>query len=103
MDPQRPACAYCSDLYTERDHLRPLVVRQRPTGYISEIANLVPACGKCNQSKGNKPWRGWILSDAPRSPKSRQVADLESKIARLEAYKGWRDVTPLEFEQIIGV
>lgn len=101
IDPQYPVCAYCSDPYTEWDHLRPLVVQQRPTGYISEIANLVPACGKCNQSKGNKPWRSWILSDAPRSPKSRQVTGIEGKIARLEAYEEWRDVTPLDFEQII--
>jgi len=47
-------CAYCGDVSTEWDHLRPLVVNRRPTGYISEIGNLVPACGKCNQSKGNK-------------------------------------------------
>lgn len=46
-------CAYCGDPQTEWDHLRPLVVDKQPTGYISEIHNLVPACGKCNQSKGN--------------------------------------------------
>jgi hypothetical protein len=102
MDPQRPACAYSGDTYTEWAHLRPLVMQQRSTGCISEIANLVPACGECNQSKGNKPWRGWILSDAPRSPKSPQVTALEGKIVRLEAYEAWRDVTPLDFEQIIG-
>jgi 5-methylcytosine-specific restriction endonuclease McrA len=55
MDPRRPACAYCSDPYTERDHLRPLVVQHRPTGYVSESADLVLACGNCNQSKGNNP------------------------------------------------
>ena len=49
---------------TEWDHMRPLVLNHRPTGYISEIANLVPACGKCNQSKGNQPWRDWMLSSA---------------------------------------
>ncbi len=63
----RPACAYCGDLHTEWDHLRPLVIDRRPTGYISEIDNLVPACGKCNQSKGNKPWKTWILGPAQRS------------------------------------
>ena len=50
-------CAYCGDKASDWDHLRPLVVKRRPTGFISEIANLVPACGKCNQSKGNSPWR----------------------------------------------
>lgn len=47
-------CAYCGDKSSEWDHLRPFVLKMRPTGYISEIANLVPSCGKCNQSKGNK-------------------------------------------------
>jgi hypothetical protein len=42
-------CAYCGDASTEWDHLRPLIVNQRPTGYVSEIKNLVPACGKCNE------------------------------------------------------
>jgi hypothetical protein len=37
----------------------------------------------------------------PLSPKSRQVTDLEGKITRLEAYEERRDVTPLDFGQII--
>ena len=32
----KPACAYCGDLHTERDHLRPLVIDRRPTGYIGD-------------------------------------------------------------------
>lgn len=45
-------CTYCGDKSTEWDHLRPIVRNKKPTGYISDIYNLVPACGKCNQSKG---------------------------------------------------
>ena len=45
------------------DHLRPLVKDKEPTGYISEIHNLVPSCGKCNQSKGNKEWKAWMRRD----------------------------------------
>jgi hypothetical protein len=95
-------CAYCGDRSTEWDHLRPLVVNQRPTGYISEIGNLVPACGKCNQSKGNKPWRIWMEGTAPQSPKTRGVPDLDTKINRLLAYEQWRPVEPLNFEEIVG-
>jgi hypothetical protein len=95
-------CAYCGDRSTEWDHLRPLVVNQRPTGYISEIANLVPACGKCNQSKGNKPWLTWMEGTAPQSPKTRGVSDLGTKISRLLAYEQWRPVEPLNFEEIVG-
>lgn len=97
-------CAYCGDKMTEWDHLRPLVLKQRPTGYISEIANLVPACNKCNQSKGNSPWRAWMLSKTARhSPTARDKQDVAERIARLEAYELWRPPTRIEnFETILG-
>src|SRR5581483_11079206 len=84
-------CAYCGDKMTEWDHLRPLVLKQRPTGYVSEIANLVPACNKCNQSKGNSAWREWMLSTTARhSPTARAKSDVAERVARLEAYERWR-------------
>jgi hypothetical protein len=95
-------CAYCGDASTEWDHLRPLVQKRRPTGFVSEIANLVPACGKCNQSKGNKPWRDWMLSSARLSPTARRLADVKSKIARLESYERWRPPIQVDFETILG-
>ena len=95
-------CAYCGDPSTEWDHLRPLVVNRRPTGFISEIGNLVPACGKCNQSKGNKPWLNWMLSSAPRSPATRLVPDLRARVERLRAYEAWRPALAIEFEKIVG-
>lgn len=90
------------DKSSEWDHLRPLVVNRRPTGFVSEIANLVPACGKCNQSKGNKHWLKWIMSDAPHAPARRGVEGLTQRVERLKAYEGWRDVRPVGFEQIVG-
>lgn len=98
----RVQCAYCGDLATEWDHLRPLVSGKRPTGYISEIHNLVPACGKCNQSKGNKPWRDWMFGNAPRSPASRGVAGLNDRASRLEAYEKWGTATRVDFAQVAG-
>lgn len=95
-------CAYCGDRATEWDHLRPLVSEQRPTGYISEIHNLVPACGKCNQSKGNKPWRDWMLGTAPRSPASRGVPGLEEKVSRLEAYERWGCASRVDMAEVAG-
>lgn len=95
-------CAYCGDPSTEWDHLNPLVVNQRPTGYISEIANLVPACGKCNQSKGNKDWRIWMLSAAKRSPTTRGKTDVAERIERLEAYTKWREPRRVKFEDVLG-
>lgn len=96
------ACAYCGGLSSEWDHLRPLVIDKRPTGFISEIDNLVPACGKCNQSKGNKEWKGWIRSTAKLSPASKGVVDLEERISKLDAYESWGNPTIVDFESIIG-
>ena len=64
-------CVYCGDKKTEWDHLHPLIINKKHTGYITEIANLVPACGKCNQSKGNSNWKDWMISNAEKSPKTR--------------------------------
>lgn len=102
MEPHDVRCAYCGDKASEWDHLRPLVLRRRPTGFISEIANLVPACGKCNQSKGNKPWRDWMVSKAKLSPTGRKLANVAERIARLEAYERWRSPTRMDFESIVG-
>jgi len=101
LDPDNLRCAYCGDTATQWDHLRPLVSGKKPTGYISEIRNLVPTCGKCNQSKGNKYWKDWIKSNAKRSPKTRQVKDLDSRIKRLERYEKWGKVSPIDFATMV--
>ena len=95
-------CAYCGDRATEWDHLRPLVKAERPTGYVSEIANLVPACGKCNQSKSGQDWRTWIGGSARLSPGSRKVADLDDRILRLDAYERWRKPRRVGFAGAAG-
>jgi hypothetical protein len=95
-------CAYCGDPASEWDHLRPLVIGKQPTGYISEIHNLVPACGKCNQSKGNKPWRTWMFSSARLSPETRGIAGLEQRANRLAAYEEWETPTLIDFASVVG-
>jgi hypothetical protein len=102
MEPDNVRCAYCADISSEWDHLRPLVVKRRPTGFISEIANLVPACGKCNQSKGTKNWREWILSGAKLSPTGRGLPNVSERVSRLESYEKWRSPTCVDFEAIVG-
>lgn len=102
ISPSHVRCVYCGDKSTEWDHLRPLVRDRRPTGFISEIANLVPACGKCNQSKGNKPWREWLTSTARLSPTGRGVEGNEARIAALERYEVWRTPTRIDFSVILG-
>jgi len=95
-------CAYCGGPYSEWDHLRPLVEDKMPTGYISEIHNLVPACQKCNQSKGNKPWRTWMFGRATQSPATREVTDLDERAERLDAYEVWQEPTLVDFAAIVG-
>lgn len=102
MDPSDIRCAYCGDKATEWDHLRPIISNQEPTGYVTEIANLVPSCGKCNQSKGKSYWRAWMEGSARLSPTSRQVPDLVQRIARLERYETWREPRKLDFATIVG-
>lgn len=87
MDALDVRCAYCGDPATEWDHLNAIVLGKRPTGYISEIHNLVPACGKCNQSKGNKPWRSWMFGPSPLSPASRGVGDIEERAEKIADYE----------------
>jgi hypothetical protein len=82
-------CAYCGDKKSEWDHFRAVVKDRKPTGYITEIANLVPACGKCNQSRGNKDWRAWMLGTAAQSPTTRKIRDIPERILRLEAFERW--------------
>ena len=101
MKPALVHCAYCGDKSSEWDHLRPIVKGQRPTGFISEIRNLVPSCGKCNQSKGGKHWREWMLGPARHSPKTRNVTDINERVAKLESYERWGNCQPIDFTTIV--
>jgi len=61
----------------------------------------VPACGKCNQSKGKAHWHDWMMSSARLSPKSRGVVDLEDRVTRLSRYEQWRQPTNIQIEKIV--
>ena len=95
-------CAYCGGVASEWDHLRPLVKDKKPTGYISEIHNLVPSCGKCHQSKGNKEWKTWMHSTAKLSPAARGIKDIPERVKRLEAYESSKAPTRMDFAAIVG-
>lgn len=101
MNEDTICCAYCGDACTEWDHFHPLIVDRKPTGHISEINNLVPACNKCNQSKGNSEWETWMCSDAEKSPKTRGITDMESRIEKLRAYDQL-EKKKIDIESIVG-
>src|SRR5260370_16289783 len=102
IDPRDIRCAYCGDKATEWDHLRPIISNQEPTGYITEIANLVPSCGKCNQSKGKSHWRAWMEGKARLSPKTRGVPDLAERVEGLQSYEAWRQPRKIDFAALVG-
>ncbi|WP_317416724.1 HNH endonuclease [Thermophilibacter provencensis] len=102
MDALDVRCAYCGDPATEWDHLNAIVLGKRPTGYISEIHNLVPACGKCNQSKGNKPWRSWMFGPSPLSPASRGVGDIEERAEKIADYERRFPPVRIDFEAVVN-
>ena len=79
-------CAYCGDRASDTDHFRSLVKGGRPSGHFHTADNLVPSCGRCNQSKSGADWRTWMRGPAKHSPASRQIDDLEGRIARLAAF-----------------
>jgi hypothetical protein len=101
LSPDNLRCAYCGEKSTEWDHMRPLVRDGKPTGYPSSIKNLVPACGKCNQSKGKSDWKLWMQSKARFSPATRGVADMASRVRRLQEYEAWANCQPLRIETLV--
>lgn len=90
QNPDLLLCCYCGDKASELDHFRPIVVKKIPSGYVTDIYNLVPSCGKCNQSKSGSYWKNWMLSSTSiYSPTSRKIKDLETRIKILEDFESW--------------
>lgn len=63
LDISEGQCAYCLRYANSTDHFRPLVDKGEPSGFISDIHNLVPCCASCNSSKGKRNWDEWFLSE----------------------------------------
>lgn len=62
-------CAYCGVPADTLDHVKP-----RHKGGNTITPNLVPACRKCNRSKGSEEWTAWF---------SRQDSWCEQRAARI--------------------
>ncbi|MBI3812089.1 MAG: HNH endonuclease [Nitrospirae bacterium] len=100
--PDRIRCAYCGGDYHYWDHFRPLVVKRRPTGYITEINNLVPCCNICSTSKGNKHWRDWIQGNAAKCPGERMPKGLKDRINRLEEFERQSKPVKIDYARLVG-
>ncbi len=64
-------CVYCGETYDlfdlTIDHVRP-----RSRGGETISSNCVPACRKCNQSKGSEQWDEWMLARFGLHPERKQ-------------------------------
>lgn len=95
-------CSYCGGESTQWDHLNAIVRKKQPTGYITEIANLVPACGTCNQSKGAKNWKEWMFGNAAKSPSGRGIPNIQERAEKLVEFERVFSPEKIDFESIVS-
>lgn len=103
MKKDNVVCVYCGENATEWDHFHPLIKDKKPTGYFSEINNLVPACSKCNQSKRNVEWRVWMeSSQSSQAQHLRAKTDYQQRIKKLEEYAKNYPAHKINFNNVRG-
>lgn len=104
LEIQEGQCAYCLGEGNSKDHLKPLVKNGMPTGYITEISNLVPCCSSCNSSKGAKSFKEWYLSDkniARLKRKGLSLSDIEERFRVISEYEK-KINEPIDYEKLVG-
>jgi hypothetical protein len=88
-----PVCAFCgAEPIMRWDHL--VSVTQ---GGDTVLGNMVPACSKCDDSKGHQPFDVWALGPAPGSPQSRGISDVGQRLEKIRQYVaryGYQPRTP---------
>ena len=77
-----PTCVFCGDTPIRRwDHLTPV-----SKGGDTTLGNMVPACATCDDSKGSSRVDVWALGDAPNSPRTRGVRDIDRRLSKIREY-----------------
>jgi hypothetical protein len=75
-------CVFCGSPDVERwDHL--ISIKK---GGETVLGNMVLSCQKCDDSKCDKDFATWMVSDVENSPKTRGVIDIEKRIERIRSY-----------------
>lgn len=91
-------CAYCGKPATHLDHLYPLIINRKPTGYGTDPGNLVPCCTKCNQPKGNLDWETYMKSSLCEHTIDNVQGDIElAREKRIENIKAFQEELPAQF------
>ena len=76
-------CVYCDDTKVGRwDHL--VAVRN---GGETVKGNMVLSCSACDDSKAQTGFEAWMRGGAARSPKSRNIPDIDGRVSRLREYQ----------------
>lgn len=77
-----PTCVFCGDTPIRRwDHLTPV-----SKGGDTTLGNMVPACATCDDSKGSSRVDVWALGDAPKSPRTQGVRDIDRRLSKIREY-----------------
>ena len=77
-----PECVYCGSKDVERwDHLVSI-----NNGGETVWGNIVPACQKCDDSKGTMQFEEWMKSNRPKSPLKREIIDIDDRIRKIKDY-----------------
>ena len=98
-------CAYCGQHASHFDHFRNLTVGGYPSGYVTDIYNLVPCCNACNNSKRGENWRSWITGSTPNPPQQHLSADeLAIRVKMLDCFEAWSNpiATRLKVLALVG-
>lgn len=97
-------CAYCLNEANSMDHLKPLVNNFLPTGYITNIKNLVPCCSSCNSSKGSREFVEWYNDEKNRQRLYKRGMTEEKIIERLKIIEEYEKNVdePLDYSKILG-
>ena len=69
------------------DHLHPLIIDRKPTGYGTEPANLVPCCSNCNQPKGNMDWKTYMKKLIQDCETKEEKEAIKKRIDNIEAFQ----------------
>lgn len=97
-------CAYCLGEANAVDHIKPLVTNGLPTGYITEIRNLVPCCAACNSAKGAKDFKVWYKEDKNIKrlhKKGMTDAQIEERYRIICAYME-QIPEPINYQELLG-
>lgn len=92
--PTSHECVFCGNPDIKRwDHLVPI-----SKGGDTVLGNMVLACSHCDDSKQGNSFEEWMNGDAPLSPKSRGIKDIDKRIERINNYVRHFKYTPRNIE-----